>query len=117
MVKSKAARLVLSGQYVIDDAKDLYTAISKELTVLDGPSKRHVYYVDQEEIKAERQWMELREVAVVKGIRSVQRVQTHGITNVLLWPISCFCSGCRQEADCERAVPGGVLQDITIGGV
>ena len=54
VIKTKIRQLVLSGHYIVDDAKEFYNACQRELTVLDGSSKRHAYYILFEDIAKER---------------------------------------------------------------
>lgn len=116
VVKSKAARLVRSGQYVIDDAKDLFKALSEEAAILDGPSKRHIYFMPKEEIGKERELMEEREVAAVKGVRGWHQVFTHGIKTIKVRPVSCYCLGCAANGICVRGVPDGQVKVVLLGG-
>ena len=97
VIKSKAARLVLSGQYVIDDSLDLHHAIANELTILDGVSLRHVYHVPSTQIKEEQDNMAMREKTAVTGIRKWHHIRSHGITE----SVSCTCGDMR----CMEGVP------------
>ena len=113
VVKSKAARLVKSGECVIDNSTDLYEGLRSQLTVPEGVSRRHFFHITSEEIDSVRTDAESRDVTPVVGIRKLHHVQTYGIGGLKVWLLSCQCI----DGSCVHGIPSGKQLKIKLGGL
>lgn len=101
-VKSKMSRLVLGGQVYVDSAKEFADAAAKHMSVLDGSSLRHVYYLSSDTINKFRS--KQSKPAPIKGSRSIHAIACQVPGLLKHGPASCFCVDCREGRVCQYGI-------------
>lgn len=99
VIKTKMSRLMLAGQVSIDGAQDFAKAAAQHLTVLDGNSLRHIYFVPAEKIRSVRDsQLPPRPIKGTRDIHSLVVLPTGG--SLAIKTASCFCICCRDGKPC-----------------
>lgn len=99
VIKTAMARLILSSQITIDNAKEFHQAAAQHLTKLDGFSLRHLYFVPSDDIKSAR--ASQRKPKTVKGTMSIHSIVVNsGSGSISIKSASCFCVHCRNNGRC-----------------
>lgn len=106
VIKSKVSRLVLSGQEMVDNAQEFFEVCARHLTVIDGKSLRHIYFVPKSQID------ECRATQVsgkqVKGCRGIHSIRVNRVGTLSHRIASCFCTTCTNFSQEDRSCPYGV---------
>ena len=102
VVKSKMSRLMIASKVHIDSAKEFAKECSTHLTNLDGPSRRHTYYISTEFIDTFRR--KQQQCKAVKGTRKIHSLYATEMGSLMHRSASCFCFNCRNGRGCLLGV-------------
>ena len=95
LVKSKAEMFVKTGG-IIQNAKDLFTFASNNLTVNEKHMRRTFFYVD-----ISRDSKSNLKLVPLKGTANVHSIKPTGVNGQILYRnLSCFCDGCLSNGTC-----------------
>ena len=89
----------------VDSAKSFATEASKHLSILDGNSQRHIYYVDAAFIESYRS--KQRVPCAIKGSMKIHTITVPKIGTLKHRADSCFCVSCRANKICPFGVDSG----------
>lgn len=102
VVKSKMARLMISNQVIVDSASEFAKEAATHLTILDGQSLRHIYFVKSGDIDKARQRQSNSKP--IKGSRGIHAIHVPVPGTLMHTSASCFCGPCRHGTPCPSAI-------------
>ena len=102
VVKTKMARLILANQIFVDSASEFAKSAAEHLTVLNGDSLRHLYFVPSSVIAEFRK--KQFPPKPIKGTMGIHAIKTCEKGVLQHTTASCFCDPCRTGSACPYGV-------------
>lgn len=109
VIKTKMSRLMIANQVFVDTAEDFAKAAARHLTVLDGTSLRHIYFVPSARILATRESQ--LPPKPIKGSRDLHALSVVEYGRLSTNSASCFCRSCRGSSG---RCPSGIKPSTSV---
>lgn len=100
-VKNKATRAVLCRRAIIQNARDLFIFLERNMTSIvscETHTSRHFVYVSSDEIKRTA-----AACITLKGTRMVHSIKARNGRKISYRNLTCICAGCEIATKCENS--------------